>query len=71
VIGKRVTRASIGFGAELARRGAEADAQGAYFDHTEPEDLVHFGLIPEFVGRLPLLVRVMRGVKGVFGGRLP
>ena len=30
--------------------------QAAPYDATEPEDLVHYGIIPEFVGRFPILV---------------
>tara|TARA_R100001244_G_scaffold96522_6_gene72278 strand:+ start:45644 stop:46915 length:1272 start_codon:yes stop_codon:yes gene_type:complete len=53
IIGDRLEGKSIGFGAHVAapeeRRVGELLAQG------EPEDLLKFGLIPEFVGRLPVI----------------
>ena len=53
IIGDRLEGKSIGFGAHVAapeeRRIGELLAQG------EPEDLLKFGLIPEFVGRLPVI----------------
>jgi len=52
VIEKRLRNKSLGFQAEIrpgANRYAEAMA------HVQPEDLVRYGLIPEFVGRLPVL----------------
>eukprot|EP00952_Eustigmatos_sp_NYUAD-ZCMA_P014337 55967-Eustigmatos_ZCMA.PRE.1 len=39
VIGRRLTKASIGFGAELRRKGSTADVQGKCFENTEPEDM--------------------------------
>lgn len=56
LIERRITKASIGFGAELKRDAPPHERQGACFEQAEPEDLVAYGLIPEFVGRLPLLV---------------
>jgi ATP-dependent Clp protease ATP-binding subunit ClpX len=53
VIGHRLKKRSIGFNAEVA--GEESRGVGELFQHAEPEDLVKFGLIPEFVGRLPVL----------------
>ena len=53
---RRVDRASIGFGANMQAKLDDHDVQGAYFDRAEPADLVSYGLIPEFVGRFPLLV---------------
>ena len=42
----------IGFGADVQ---AEEDIKATGIDDVEPEDLLKFGLIPEFVGRLPVL----------------
>jgi ATP-dependent Clp protease ATP-binding subunit ClpX len=47
-------RAGIGFGAEVARQGRQHDGVEV-FREVEPEDLIKFGLIPEFVGRLPVV----------------
>ena len=45
---------SIGFGAEVkAKEGSRSLTES--FRDVEPEDLVKFGLIPEFIGRLPVL----------------
>jgi ATP-dependent Clp protease ATP-binding subunit ClpX len=54
VILNRSEKASIGFGANLAKRGDEKNV-GAVLRNVEPEDLIKFGLIPEFVGRLPVV----------------
>ena len=53
VIGQRLQKRSIGFNATVA--GEENRGVGELFQHAEPSDLVKFGLIPEFVGRLPVL----------------
>ncbi|MBL6946195.1 MAG: ATP-dependent Clp protease ATP-binding subunit ClpX [Rhodospirillales bacterium] len=44
---------SIGFGADV--RSADERRMGEILRETEPEDLLKFGLIPEFVGRLPVI----------------
>lgn len=44
---------SIGFGAEV--RGPDDRGVGEVFQSVEPEDLLKFGLIPEFIGRLPVI----------------
>ncbi|MGF1629381.1 MAG: ATP-dependent Clp protease ATP-binding subunit ClpX [Kiloniellaceae bacterium] len=44
---------SIGFGADV--RGPDDRMTGEVLKHVEPEDLLKFGLIPEFVGRLPVV----------------
>jgi ATP-dependent Clp protease ATP-binding subunit ClpX len=44
---------TIGFGAKV--QGPDDRRTGAIFRETEPEDLLKFGLIPEFVGRLPVV----------------
>jgi ATP-dependent Clp protease ATP-binding subunit ClpX len=54
VIRNRSEKASIGFSANLAKRDDSKDV-GAVLREVEPEDLIKFGLIPEFVGRLPVV----------------
>ncbi len=54
VILNRSEKASIGFSASLAKRG-DKKSVGAVLRNVEPEDLIKFGLIPEFVGRLPVV----------------
>jgi len=53
VITNRMQGKSIGFGAQVA--GPDERGVGELFKETEPEDLLKFGLIPEFVGRLPVI----------------
>ncbi len=53
IISDRGRSTSIGFGASVA--GPEDRRTGELFRQVEPEDLLKFGLIPEFVGRLPVL----------------
>jgi ATP-dependent Clp protease ATP-binding subunit ClpX len=53
VVEQRVGRQGMGFGAEV-RSVAERN-EGELFADVLPEDLLKFGLIPEFVGRLPVL----------------
>src|SRR5512144_2657393 len=60
VIRNRSEKAGIGFSAKLAKREDTKDI-GAVLREVEPEDLIKFGLIPEFVGRLPV-VAVLEGL---------
>jgi ATP-dependent Clp protease ATP-binding subunit ClpX len=53
VIRNRTEQVGIGFGAEVKSREGKSVTDA--LRHTEPEDLVKFGLIPEFVGRLPVV----------------
>ncbi len=53
IIKQRVNTKTLGFGSEIAATRAEEDAILA---KAMPEDLLKFGLIPEFVGRLPIMV---------------
>ena len=53
IIERRVDRASLGFGAELKSR-KDRDV-GALFAQVQPHDLLKFGIIPELVGRLPVV----------------
>ncbi len=52
VIRRRSEKGGIGFGAEVKSKD-DARAIGEVLRDVEPEDLIKFGLIPEFVGRLP------------------
>ena len=54
IIGSRSGRKGIGFGAPLQRGQEHADSYGEVM----PEDLLKFGLIPEFIGRLPVITTV-------------
>ncbi|MDZ3830650.1 MAG: ATP-dependent Clp protease ATP-binding subunit ClpX [Sphingopyxis sp.] len=53
IIGDRLQGKSIGFGAHVA--GPDERRAGEILKQIEPEDLLKFGLIPEFVGRLPVI----------------
>lgn len=54
IIGSRIGKKSMGFGAEV--RSKEKKQLGEMLKSILPEDLLKFGLIPEFVGRLPVIV---------------
>lgn len=54
IISARLGRGGIGFGANIASK----DEHTNIFTHVEPEDLHKFGLIPEFIGRLPVVATV-------------
>ena len=56
VIAERVGKKGIGFGAEIDS-AAEREEQNM-LAQVQPEDLVKFGLIPEFIGRLPIVAAV-------------
>ena len=53
IISNRLGKKNIGFGADLKKH--RDDLEGEIFRHVEPEDLLKFGLIPELIGRLPVL----------------
>ncbi len=53
IVSARIGEKSIGFGAKLSDRTAEDDKN--LLSKVRPEDLVQFGLIPEFVGRVPVI----------------
>jgi ATP-dependent Clp protease ATP-binding subunit ClpX len=53
VIERRIGSQGVGFGATIDSR-KEKDL-GRVFEKVLPEDLMHYGLIPEFVGRLPVI----------------
>ncbi|MBQ7625920.1 MAG: ATP-dependent Clp protease ATP-binding subunit ClpX [Rhodocyclaceae bacterium] len=54
IILNRTERSGIGFGADVHAKSEKNASQS--FKDVEPEDLVKFGLIPEFVGRVPITV---------------
>ncbi len=56
IIGKRIGKNAVGFGAQIrSKNSAEASELLA---QVMPEDLLNFGLIPEFIGRLPVISAV-------------
>jgi ATP-dependent Clp protease ATP-binding subunit ClpX len=54
IVEQRIGKKTLGFGAEVKAK-AEKDIN-KLFQEVRPEDLIKFGLIPEFVGRLPIVV---------------
>ena len=56
IINRRMDSASIGFGAQMKKDTDNHKVQGKYFDNAIPKDLVAYGMIPEFVGRFPVIV---------------
>lgn len=53
IVSRRGNETSIGFGAKVASK--EERGIGEILKNVQPEDLLKFGLIPEFVGRLPVI----------------
>jgi len=53
VVERRTSKKTMGFGAEIVSR-TERNI-GKLLESVQPEDLIKYGLIPEFVGRLPVL----------------
>ncbi|HPD13813.1 MAG TPA: ATP-dependent Clp protease ATP-binding subunit ClpX [Planctomycetota bacterium] len=59
-ISKRIGAGTIGFSRTVARTAEQDElAKGEILAQVEPKDIVHYGLIPEFVGRLPVLTTLM------------
>jgi ATP-dependent Clp protease ATP-binding subunit ClpX len=56
IIERRIGRNGVGFGAEVSSR--ERRDPGELFEHVLPEDLIEYGLIPEFIGRLPVIAPI-------------
>ena len=54
IIKQRSEKGGIGFGAQVNSK-ADAKVIGDVIKDVEPEDLIKFGLIPEFIGRLPVV----------------
>ena len=55
IIASRVGKRPLGFNNAIESRKAESDDP---FEDVRPEDLIKFGLIPEFIGRLPMISSV-------------
>jgi ATP-dependent Clp protease ATP-binding subunit ClpX len=53
IIARRVHQNAVGFGADI--KGKKEQSTDEYLRQVEPDDLLKFGLIPEFIGRLPVL----------------
>lgn len=53
IVGQRIGKKTLGFGAEIAN--TKGTRIGNVLSHAEPEDLIKYGLIPEFVGRMPVV----------------
>jgi ATP-dependent Clp protease ATP-binding subunit ClpX len=58
IVEQRVGKKTLGFTAEV--RGAEERNADDLFAQVRPEDLTKFGLIPEFIGRLPMIATVSK-----------
>jgi len=56
VIEKRLGNHGVGFGAEVTSN-SDKDA-GEYFEEVLPEDFMEYGLIPEFIGRMPVVAAI-------------
>ena len=54
VIDRRLTQSVMGFGADIEKKDSKDMAE--LLQQVQPEDLLKFGLIPEFIGRLPVIV---------------
>jgi len=52
IIAKRMRTTTMGFGTDVQDR---VEAKKELFRHVEPEDLIRFGLIPELIGRVPVI----------------
>jgi ATP-dependent Clp protease ATP-binding subunit ClpX len=55
IIGNRIGKRGVGFGAEIS---AKDGRQTELLEDVLPEDLMKYGLIPEFIGRLPVMATV-------------
>ncbi|NOZ56914.1 MAG: ATP-dependent Clp protease ATP-binding subunit ClpX [Calditrichaeota bacterium] len=53
IVSARIGKREVGFGAEI--HGKKDKSIGEVLKHVEPEDLLRYGLIPELVGRLPVI----------------
>lgn len=56
IIEKRIQGAALGFGADI--KTTKSSTYGEICNEIRPDDLIKFGLIPEFVGRLPVVVAI-------------
>ncbi len=56
IIERRVSQNPVGFGADV--KGKKSKSRDNYLSKIEPDDLLKYGLIPEFVGRLPVVATI-------------
>jgi len=56
IIGNRVGKKGLGFGAEITEKKSEN--MNELLQQIAPQDLLKFGLIPEFIGRLPIIAKL-------------
>jgi ATP-dependent Clp protease ATP-binding subunit ClpX len=56
IVASRTDDSTLGFGGKVRLSGDEADY--SVLDKVQPQDLTKFGLIPEFIGRLPIVVNL-------------
>ncbi len=56
VIERRISKKTMGFGAKLVDK--KDKNIGEFLEQLKPEDLIRFGLIPEFLGRLPIITSI-------------
>jgi ATP-dependent Clp protease ATP-binding subunit ClpX len=59
IVGKRLGRKMIGYGSEAAGRQENEDDKGKLLLKVTPDDLIEYGMIPEFIGRLPVVAPLM------------
>src|SRR6201993_849468 len=62
VIERRIGHQGVGFGATIQSK--EQRDLGEMFEHCLPEDLIQYGLIPEFIGRLPVMSAIHQLSRG-------
>jgi ATP-dependent Clp protease ATP-binding subunit ClpX len=59
IIGKRLGQKMIGFGSETDRITDAERSKGELLLKVTPDDLIEFGIIPEFIGRLPVIAPLL------------
>jgi ATP-dependent Clp protease ATP-binding subunit ClpX len=59
IVSRRLGKRAIGFAAETDKQNDMLKEKGALLEQVQPEDLTEFGLIPEFIGRLPIITPLM------------
>ena len=55
IIERRVNKRTMGIRSDVATKQKRQEERGGLFKHVMPDDLLKFGLIPEFIGRLPVV----------------
>ena len=55
IIERRMSSRSMGLRAAISTKADRDEQRGKLFQHVMPDDLLKFGLIPEFIGRLPVI----------------